>query len=68
MASRNRKPKQLTDEDIDGLPIKNARYSKVDTEQRGLHIQRHARRVPRASGSSLAIPIASRCGTRSAMP
>ena len=39
MASRNRKPKQLTDEDIDGLPIKNARYSKVDTEQRGLHIR-----------------------------
>jgi integrase len=39
MASRNRKPKQLTDEDIDDLPTKNARYSKVDTEQRGLHIR-----------------------------
>ncbi|HSD74136.1 MAG TPA: integrase arm-type DNA-binding domain-containing protein, partial [Steroidobacteraceae bacterium] len=39
MASRNRKPKQLTDDDIASLPIKNARYSRVDTEQRGLHIR-----------------------------
>ena len=39
MASRNRKPKQLTDDDIAALPIKKDRYSKVDTEQRGLHIR-----------------------------
>ena len=39
MATRSRKPKQLTDDDIANLPIKNARYSKVDTEQRGLHIR-----------------------------
>jgi integrase len=39
MATRNRKPRQLTDDDIAALPIKKARYSKVDTEQRGLHIR-----------------------------
>src|SRR5262245_42376762 len=39
MAVRNRKPKQLTDDDIAGLPTKQGRYSRVDTEQRGLHIR-----------------------------
>ena len=37
--SRNRRRKQLTDDDIDNLPVKKARYSKVDTDQRGLHIR-----------------------------
>ena len=39
MVTRNRKPNELTDEDIEALPAKKARYSKVDTEQRGLHIR-----------------------------
>ena len=67
MATRNRKPRQLTDDDIAALPIKKARYSKVDTEQRGLHIRITPNGVKTFFWSP-ATQTASKCGTGSATP
>ena len=67
MVTRNRKPKQLTDEDIDALPIKKAGTARCDTEQRGLHIRVTPSGV-KTFWALLATPMASRLGKRLGTP